>query len=373
MTHRWIADRTQAFDSSGIRKIFDLAAKLKDPINLSIGQPDFDVPREVQEAAIEAIRAGKNGYTPTQGIGPLVAALQGRVDAEYEGQERRVFTTLGASGALVLAALALVNPGDEVIVLDPYFVMYPPLISLAGGVCVRVETYPDFGVPLDRIKAAITPRTKLILFNSPGNPTGAVASEAEIRGLAELAGAREIALVSDEIYRDYCHDGAFVSPARFNPRTIVIDSFSKSHAMTGWRLGFAHGPSEVIEAMQKLQQYTFVCSPQPVQWAGLTALHTPMAGPCATYRKKRDQLYEGLRGDFELPRPAGAFYAFPKAPWGSGSEFAAAAQAENLLVIPGGVFSGKDTHFRISYAASDETLARGVEVLCRLARRGAKE
>ncbi|OYV80878.1 MAG: aspartate aminotransferase, partial [Planctomycetia bacterium 21-64-5] len=262
-----LAERMAYFDSSGIRKVFDLASKMRNPINLSIGQPDFEVRDAIKRAAVEAIESNKNGYALTQGMPVLREKLQAAVDAEYGHADRRVFVTSGTSGGLVLAMLALVDPGDEVIVFDPCFVMYPSLIKLAGGVCVWVDTYPDFHVDLDRLRAAITPRTKVILLNSPGNPTGVVATEAEIREVARLAAERGITLVSDEIYRAFCYDVPFVSPATFNAETLVIDGFSKTYGVTGWRVGFAHGPQAVIDAMQKMQQYTFVCAPQPAQWA----------------------------------------------------------------------------------------------------------
>jgi len=367
MTHPWIAERTKAFDSSGIRKVFDLARKLKDPINLSIGQPDFDVPTEVQEACVDAIRGGKNGYALTQGMPVLRDKLQARIDREYAHADRTVFVSSGTSGGLVLAIWSLVNPGDEVIIFDPYFVMYESLVRLVGGAPVLIDTHPDFAIDLNKVADAITPRTKLILLNSPANPTGVVADETEIRGLAELAKTREIALVSDEIYREFCYDGDFISPAGFNDQTIVIDGFSKSHAMTGWRVGFVHGPAEVINTMIKLQQYSFVCAPQPAQWAAAVALDVPLDGHVADYRRKRDMLVEGLAEHYELVTPGGAFYAFPRAPGGSGSKFATRAIEENLLVIPGNIFSRHDSHFRISYAAPDAVIERGIEVLRRLA------
>jgi aspartate aminotransferase/aminotransferase len=189
-----------------------------------------------------------------------------------------------------------------------------------------------------------------------------------MQALAELAAERDIALISDEIYRAFCYDEPFSSPARWNPDTIVIDGFSKSHAMTGWRVGFAHGPSAVIDEMIKLQQYTFVCAPQPVQWASLTALDVPMDSAINAYRKKRDFIYEGLRNDFDVTKPGGAFYIFPKAPGQSASDFVTRAIENNVLIIPGKIFSQRDTHFRISYAADQQVLERGVEALCRLAR-----
>lgn len=370
MSERWIADRMSQIDASGIRKVFDLAANLKDPINLSIGQPHFDTPSAIKEALYRAVAEGKNAYSQTQGIKPLLEKIQGAVDAQYGHADRQVFITSGTSGGLMLALAALVNPGDEVLIFDPYFVMYKHLTTLVGGRPVFVETYPDFRIDLDRVRAAITPRTKLILFNSPSNPTGHVAGEAEVRGLAELAAEADVALLSDEIYRVFCYDGAFVSPARYNEKTIVIDGFSKSHSMTGWRIGWAHGPRNVIQQMIKLQQFTFVCAPHPVQWAALTAWDYDVSDRVAEYRAKRDFLRRELAGEFTIHGGEGAFYLFCEAPGGSGTEFVKRAIDQQLLIIPGNVFSQRDTHFRISYAADDAILQRGVEVLRRLARNG---
>jgi aspartate/methionine/tyrosine aminotransferase len=367
MTQAWIAERTKAFDSSGIRKVFDLAAQMKDPINLSIGQPDFDVPESVREACIEAIRGGKNSYSLTQGAPVLREKLQSQIDAEYGHADRKVFVSSGTSGGLVLAMLSLVNPGDEVIIFDPYFVMYEPLVSLVGGRAVLLDTYPDFRIDVDRVADAVTPRTKLILLNSPANPTGVTATCDEIRGLAELAAKRNIALLSDEIYRAFLYDGPFDSPARYNDQTIVIDGFSKSHAMTGWRVGFAHGPAAVIDTMVKLQQYSFVCAPHPAQWAAASAIDVDVQDYVDAYRRKRDMIYGGLSDLYEIVKPGGAFYAFPKAPWGTGTEFVTEAIRNRLLIIPGGIFSRHDTHFRLSYAAADSVIARGIEVLRKLA------
>jgi aspartate/methionine/tyrosine aminotransferase len=368
MPHPWLSDRAGSFDSSGIRRVFDLAAQMTDPINLSIGQPDFDVPADVQAAAIEAISTGKNGYALTQGMPVLREKLQSQIDEAYGHDDRALFVASGTSGALVLSMMTLVNPGDEVIVFDPYFVMYDALVKLMGGVPVLIDTYPDFRIDVDRVREAITPRTKAILFNSPSNPTGVVASEAEVRAVAELAEEKNLALISDEIYRYFCYDEPFVSPAQFNPETIVIDGFSKTYAMTGWRVGYAHGPAAVINEMTKLQQYTFVCAPQPAQWAAATALDVDISSHIADYRRKRDLLVDGIKDLYELATPGGAFYAFPKVPTGTGTEFVTRAIQEQLLIIPGEIFSSQDTHVRISYAADDAVIERGIEVLRRLAR-----
>jgi aspartate aminotransferase/aminotransferase len=374
--HPWLADRTAKFDSSGIRKVFDLAAKMQNPINLSIGQPDFAVPDAIKEAAVAAIRGDKNGYSVTQGITELRARLQTRVDDQYRHADRRVLVTSGTSGSLVLVTLALVNPGDEVIIFDPYFVMYPALVEMAGGRCVIVDTYPDFRIDPARVAAAITPRTKMILFNSPANPTGAVAAEADVRALAELAAKHNIALVSDEIYREFCYDAPLSCPAKWNDPTIVVDGFSKTYGVTGWRLGYVHGPSAIIDKLTMLQQYTFVCAPHPLQWAAVAALDVDMSQHIAAYRRKRDAVVSGLsEAGYSVAKPGGAFYVFPEVPQRTGkasgtresaSEFVARAIENELLIIPGNIFSGRDTHFRISYAASDETIERGLTVLAQL-------
>lgn len=361
--HPWIADRTTTFDSSGIRRVFDLAAKLKDPINLSIGQPDFDVPTEIQDAAIEAIRQGKNSYSPTQGIAPLRDAMLAEVKAKYPHENRDVFVSSGTSGGLMLSMLSMINPGDEVIFLDPYFVMYPALIRLCGGVPVPVDSYPDFRLDPDKIAAAVTDKTKMILINSPANPTGVTASREELEAVADLARDNNVALVSDEIYSKFFYDEEFYSPAQRNDQTIVIDGFSKSHAMTGWRVGYVHGPQEIINTMLKIQQYSFVCSPQPAQWGALRAMEVNLDGHIDDYRRKRDLVYEGLRDKFEVAKPGGAFYIFPKAPIDSGSQFVEEAIERGLLIIPGNIFSDQDTHFRISFAAPDETLRKGIDLL----------
>lgn len=365
--HPWIAERTHAFDSSGIRRVFDLAANLTDPINLSIGQPDFDVPEQVKRAAIEAIESGKNAYSPTQGIGPLREALLAEVTAQYSHADRDLFVCSGTSGGLVLAMLSMVNPGDEVIFLDPYFVMYPSLVQMCGGLPVTVDSYPDFRLDPEKIAAAITPRTKMILLNSPANPTGVTAGKAAIQAVAQLAASRNIALVSDEIYSRFLYDEDYVSPASFNEQTIVIDGFSKSHAMTGWRVGYVHGPREVIGTMLKLQQYSFVCAPQPAQWGALRAMEVDLDEHINDYRRKRDMVVNGLADLYEITKPGGAFYVFPKAPAASGAAFVEQAIARGLLIIPGNIFSQRDTHFRISFAASDETLQRGIDLLREMA------
>ncbi len=368
MNDAWIAGRMKHIDASGIRKAFDMSKSMKDPINLSIGLPDFDVPAAVKNAAIAAIRAGRNAYTVTQGIPELREKIQASVDAQFGHADRQVMITAGTSGGLLLALCCVVDPGDEVIVFDPCFMMYKHLSTLAGGVTVLVDTYPDFRVDAAKVEAAINPRTKCVVVNSPVNPTGAVATAAEMQSLAQLCRRRDILLISDEVYQTFCYDRPFATPASWNEDVVVVDGFSKSHGMTGWRLGYVHGPSRLIQEMAKLQQFSFVCAPSMAQYGSVEALDEDLSDQAEAYRRKRDMVVEALSPDFELARPEGAFYAFPRAPWGSGSEFVAEAIKNNVLIIPGNVFSTKDSHFRISYAVDDATLGRGLDILRKVAR-----
>ena len=369
MNDAWIADRMRHIDASGIRKAFDMAKAMKDPINLSIGLPDFDVADPVKAAAIGAIEGGFNAYTVTQGIPELRGKIQAGVDAEFGHADRQVLITSGTSGALLLALSCVVDPGDEVIIFDPYFVMYRHLVTLAGGTSVLVDTYPDFRLDPAKVAAAITPKTKCVIVNSPANPTGVVASAEEMDALARLCRDRDILLISDEVYRAFAYDSPFATPATWNEDVLVVDGFSKSHGMTGWRLGYAHGPSRLIGEMAKLQQFSYVCAPSIVQKAGVVALDQDLSPRVDDYRRKRDAVVAALAGLYDLSHPGGAFYAFPRAPWGSATEFVAEAIGRSLLIIPGNVFSKQDTHFRISYAVDDATLARGLGVLRDLARK----
>ena len=367
MTSRWISKRAGTFEASGIRKVFDLGAKLKDPINLSIGQPDFDVPEAARKVLIDAVNSKKGGYTPTQGLAVLRDELQKRVDAQFHHADRQVFVASGTSGALALAMLVAVDPGDEVIFFDPYFVMYDATVKMAGGTPVIVDTYPDFRFDVQRLADAITPKTKVIILNSPANPTGKVATREEVKAVAQLAREKNILLISDEIYNMFCFS-EFVSPVEYNDETLVLDGFSKSYGMPGWRVGYAHGPKELVEQMLKFQQYTFVCSPHVGQLGALASLDVDMSPQIESYRIRRDMIYDALKDDYEIVKPEGAFYMFPKAPWGTATEFVEKAITEySMLIIPGNVFSQKDTHFRILYSATEAQIQRGIEAFKKLA------
>ncbi|MHC4637506.1 MAG: pyridoxal phosphate-dependent aminotransferase [Planctomycetota bacterium] len=361
-----IADRMSMIDASGIRKVFALAADLKDPINLSIGQPDFDVPEPLKKAAIEAIETGLNKYSQTTGDIELKNRIAQHVKKEIGWDNPETLVSSGVSGALLLTFMSLVNPGDQVIMTDPYFVINKHLINLIGGECVFVDSYPHFDLPVEKIEKAITEKTKMILVNSPSNPTGVVYSEEKLRALANIAKNKAIPVMSDEIYEQFSYDGPCPSIAKYYDKTILLRGFGKAYAMTGWRLGYIavhESMKNVIEQMAKIQQYTFVCAPTPFQKAALAALDYDVTDLVDSYRVKRDLVYNGLKTDFELRKPAGAFYTFVKVPNGSATDFVKKAVKNNVLVIPGNVFSEQDTHFRISYTTSNEKLQKGVDIL----------
>ena len=387
---RFITDRLRAIDASGIRRVFDLAATLQDPINLSIGQPDFDVPQPVKAAAIDAISRGFNRYTVTQGIEQLQEAVASIIMEELPHMGRMIrsgshgtLITSGVSGGLLLALMTCVGPGDEVLIPDPYFVMYRHLITLAGATPVFVDTYPDFQMTAQRIEPHISNHTKMVFFNSPSNPTGVVANNTVCQQVARLAEEHHLLLLSDEIYDSFCYEtierpvgsGRLRCPTPADETTdmVLLRGFSKTYAMTGWRLGYAVGPQPIIEQMTKLQQYSFVCAPSMSQLAGIVALEQDMSEHVASYQRKRDRLMDRLCGAYELTEPGGAFYAFPRVPPNlrmTSTEFVERASERGMLIIPGIVFSNRDTHFRISYACDDQMLEKGLDLLLAMAKEG---
>jgi aspartate aminotransferase/aminotransferase len=370
-----IAQRALDIDASGIRKVFDLAAKLKDPINLSIGQPDFDVPEVLKEGACNAIRSGKNRYTPTQGIAELIEPIKKQVTKDTGWNDPGVLILSGTSAGIMLSMFATLNPGDEVVFFDPYFVMYKHLPKLCGAVPVAVDSYPDFRLHANRLEAAITSRTKMLVLCSPNNPTGITLTQAELETAARIAKEHNLIVISDEIYDAFCYE-PHRSIARLLPdQCILLKGYSKTYGMTGWRLGYAAAAGaakSVLDQMTKLQQYTFVCAPSMVQYAALSTIGdgVDMTAYINAYRTKRDRVVNGLKDLFEINPPGGAFYVFPKVP-GNGrvtaTEFAQRAIDKNVLFIPGNVFSSRDTHFRISYATTDQKLDQGIAILRELA------
>ncbi len=374
-----LSRRAHAIDASGIRKVFDLAAHLKNPINLSIGQPDFPVPQVIKDAAIAAIQGDKNGYTPTQGCHELIDAIWRRLEQEF-GWPRAIehglsaIATSGTSGGIFLALLCLLDEGDEAIIPDPYFVMYPAMGPLTTGKMVAVDTYPDFRLTAERIERAITQRTKCVLLNSPGNPTGVVLSQAEIRDIVDLCRAKNLLIISDEIYDEFTFSesrehGRFPSPASFTRDCLLVRGFGKTYGCTGWRLGYVAGPHDLVQAMARLQQYSFVCAPSMAQHGVAKAFDVDMQPWVDRFEKRRTMMLEAFAGIAEVTQPGGAFYGFVEVPKRlnlSATQFVEQAIANNVLIIPGKVFSHRDTHFRLSFAQKEEVLAEGLSILRRL-------
>jgi aspartate/methionine/tyrosine aminotransferase len=370
-----ISQRARSIDASGIRKVFDLAAKMKDPINLSIGQPDFLVPAVMKEAAKADIDADRNGYTVTQGIPELIDAtwnhLRSNVGWDGPGEHRSLVITSGTSGGIVLAAMALLDAGDEMIIPDPYFVMYAQLGKMTGGTMVCCDTYPDFRMTAERIERCMTPRTKAVLICSPSNPCGTVLTGAELRDIVDLCRRRGVLLISDEIYDEFCfsdmrEDGHCPSPARFSDECLLIRGFGKTYGCTGWRLGYVAGPKEIVQEIAKFQQYTYVCAPSMAQWGVIPSFGVDLAPIVSDYERRRQMVVDAFAGVTTVPRPGGAFYAFvevPKRLGITGHEFVEQAIANRVLVIPGNVFSRRDTHFRISFATRPDKLAEGLAIL----------
>lgn len=362
-----LAKRIRNLAPSPIRKIFDLAATIKDPVDLSLGEPDFDVPEEVKAEAIAWIRKGFNKYTLTQGIPELRQKIKDHLKKKGVAAEE-VMVTLGATGGVFLSFLALVDPGDEVLIPDPYFVMYPFLIRLLGGEPRFVNTYPDFVLRGEEVEKQISPRTKVIIINNPNNPTGAVYPVEELKKVAEVARRFGLVVISDDVYEEFLYDGAeHASMGRFHENTVVLNSFSKRAAMTGWRLGYAAGPEKIIRAMINMQQFSYTCAPSFGQKACLVALDADVSAQIEAYRVKRDLIYEGIRDKYDVVKPSGAFYIFPRAPGNDGTTFVERAIERKLFIVPGGAFSEQNTHFRISYGAPDERIIRAIEILRSLA------
>jgi len=361
-----ISDRLMKIKPSGVRRIFDLARQMKDPINLSIGEPDFDIPEPLKEEGIEWIRKGFNKYTPSQGIPELrekIASHLKKKGVQFE----EVMVTAGVTGGLLLASLALINPGDEVIIPDPFFVMYEYQVLLTGGIPVFVDTYPDFRLREEEIVKKLSKKTKAIMINSPNNPTGTIYPKDDLMKVVRIARERDLLILSDDIYDNFVFDGP-TCPCigQLYEKTLTFGGFSKGWAMTGWRLGYVAGPQEILQQMITLQQYTFSSVNSFAQKAAIKALDFNVDSYIQGYKRKRDLIYEGLKEKFHVQEPKGAFYIFPEVPGGDGEAFVEKAINNNLFIVPGSVFSKRNTHARISFAASEETLMRGIEVLNRI-------
>ncbi len=357
-----------AVPPSGIRRFFDIAAQLEDCISLGVGEPDFVTPWHIREAAIWAIEKGFTTYTSNYGLFTLrqriAAHLKSRYGVDYS-PENEILVTVGVSEGLDIAMRALLNPGDEVIFFEPSYVSYPPCVLFAGGVPVAVPTdYRNgFQPDVDRLRKAITPRTKAILLCYPNNPTGAVASRATLEEIVRTAAEHDLYVISDEIYDRLIYDAEHTCVASLPgaaERTILLGGFSKSHAMTGWRIGYACAPAQVIEMMMKVHQYTMLCAPIAAQKAAEEALEhgePEVERMRREYDRRRRLIVKGLNEiGLECVPPQGAFYVFPsiRCTGLRSEEFTEQLLwEERVAVVPGNVFGNSgEGHVRLSYATS---------------------
>ncbi len=357
---------------SGIRRFFDIAASMHDVVSLGVGEPDFVTPWSVREAAIYSLERGQTTYTSNYGLLELRKEISRYLNKRYKVEydpESEVLVTVGVSEGLDLAMRVLLNPGDEVLIPEPCYVSYRPCVSLAGGVAVGVETRAEakFAVTVEQLKAACTERTKAILLGYPSNPTGAVLNREQIVDIINFARERGLYVVSDEIYDRLTYDGihtcvASVPGAR--EITVLLNGFSKAHAMTGWRIAYACAPEHILKLMMKIHSYTILCAPITGQIAAIEALkhaEREVEEMVAHYRLRRRLIVDGLNKlGLTCHMPLGAFYAFPSI---ESTGLSAEQFAERLLleehvaVVPGTAFgAGGDGHIRCSYATSVEKL-----------------
>jgi aspartate aminotransferase/aminotransferase len=292
MPRKLFAKRIEKIRASGIRKIFELVQDMKGAVDFSLGQADFDVPPEIKKYTSDVIYAGHNRYTVTQGIPQLHAKLREVLEKRYGRKIQGILITSGATGALFLTFMVLVEEGDEVLIPDPYFILYKHLVNVCGGVPVIIDTYPSFRLTREAITEKITKKTKILLFNNPVNPSGTAYTSKEVKMIADIAKEYNLILLSDEVYEHFSYDFSHEPTIRYHNDAMLISSFSKSYGMPGWRMGYVVGPNEIIDKMAVLQQFTFVCAPAPFQHALVKALDLDPATYIAPYKKKRDMIYE---------------------------------------------------------------------------------
>jgi aminotransferase len=362
---------------SGIREFFDLVVGMEDVISLGVGEPDFATPWHICDAAIASLRRGLTSYTSNLGLMELRRAIAedmaSRWGAAYDPTDQ-VIVTVGVSEALDLAMRALLNPGDEVIVPEPCFVAYKPAVLMAGGAAVTVATREEdeFRLRPEALEAAITPRTRAILIGYPNNPTGATMSRDELAAIADVCARHDLLVLSDEIYALLTYEGehtCFATLPGMADRTLVFNGFSKAYAMTGWRLGYACGPADLIEAINRLHAYTIMCAPVSAQVAAVEALRNgeqQMRRMIAEYDQRRRLFVKGLN-DIGLPcfMPRGAFYTFPRIGHLGlpAREFSRRLLFEkNVAAVPGTAFGDSgEGYLRCTYATSTEQLKLALE------------
>ena len=375
-----LSDKITTIKPSGIRKFFDLVSEMKDAISLGVGEPDFDTPWRIREEGIYTLEKGKTYYTSNSGLMDLRIEisryLERRFGLNYDA-EKEIIVTVGGSEGIDLAFRAMLNPGDEVIIPEPCYVSYVPCVTLADGVPVTVNLKEenDFKLTKEQLLSAITPRTKILVLAFPNNPTGAVMTKEELEEIAEVVKEKDIFVVSDEIYAELSYGNtrhcSISSIDGMKERTIVINGFSKAHAMTGWRLGYACGPEVIIKQMLKIHQFAIMCAPTNSQYAAVEALREcddAVEEMRNEYDRRRRFMLSKLRGmGLKVFEPYGAFYIFPNiAEFGlTSDEFATRfLTEEKVAVVPGTAFGDCGEGFlRMSYASSLSNLKTAMERL----------
>ena len=380
-----LSEKVTGIKPSGIRKFFDIVSEMKDAISLGVGEPDFDTPWHIREEGIYSLERGRTYYTSNAGLKELkeeIAEYQKRRFGLDYNPSGEIYVTVGGSEAIDGALRAMLDDGDEVIIPQPSYVSYEPCVVIADGVPVIIELKEEdeFKLKKEQLEKAITDKTKILILPFPNNPTGAIMTEEDLAGIAEVVLEHDLFVVSDEIYSELTYGSRHVSIASFpgmKERTIVINGFSKSYAMTGWRLGYACGPKVILDQMLKIHQFAIMCAPTTSQYAAVEALRNGDDGVeymRNEYDRRRKFLIKAVRGmGMECFEPFGAFYVFPciKKYGMSSDEFAEALLTEEkLAVVPGTAFGGCGEGFiRISYAYSIEDLKNALERLERFINR----
>jgi len=381
----FVADSVTRMKPSGIRKYFDIANQMEDVVTLGIGEPDFVTPEHIMQAGIDSLRAGRTGYTGNAGMPELRQTISDHIARLYGlryDPETQVLITVGVSEALYLVMRAVLNPGDEVLIVEPCFVANAAAVEMAGGVPVSVDTSVEFEFQVTRsdLEARVTPRTKAILISYPNNPTGAVLTLEHMQQVADFATDHDLLVISDEIYERLVYGVKHINFATLPgmaERTVVLSGMSKAYAMTGWRIGYATGPEPVLSAMRKLHQYLIMSAPTTGQYAALQALQAgelDVERMRQQYDARRHLIVDGFNS-LGLPcfEPRGAFYAFPsvQATGLDDGEFCERLLLEErLAMIPGSAFGESGRGFiRASYASSLSNIERALERLSRFMQR----
>ena len=371
-------DTITEIQPSGIRKFFDIAATMSDVISLGVGEPDFETPWKIRSAAIKSLERGKTRYSSNRGLAELRKEIANYLRRKYSlvyEPESEILVTVGGSEAIDAALRSIVNPGDEVIIPQPSYVCYVPMVQMAGGVPVIIENRAedDFKLTAAELKENITPKTKAIILPYPSNPTGAIMERADYEAIEELIKDTNIILLSDEIYAELTFNGKkHVSPAAvgsLRERTVVINGFSKAFSMTGWRLGYTCGPKEILTQITKLHQYSIMCAPTTSQYAAVTALRDcdeEVAAMMEEYDTRRKLMVKGFNSiGLECREPEGAFYAFPsiKSTGMTSGEFCEKLlEKEKVAVVPGTAFGESGEGFiRASYCYSTDHIREAID------------